>query len=273
MVTGLAALLGDSRLRVGSALELPVRERVGRAVLPRFERGALHEFFLGGDLAGTASPVGVLTLLATGKMQAPGGDVSAAVKEPNSRREFVPRVVYVGRSCWPTFQVVAAALAPYSLEHALFLDPASDAERFWAIGQALRCGSVTAVVADGSRMTQTVSRRLQLAAESLGERGGGGAVAFLSRPLEEKEEASWAASRWEVRPVLSGGQHSRWVLECFSCRRQHAGQDAPRRWIADCSYQVLRGTVSFHLSADVGHRAAEASQPVEQAAGVRSRTA
>jgi hypothetical protein len=179
------------------------------------------------------------------------------------------RIVYVGKSCWPSFQLVAAAMAPSPLGNALFLDPVSDAEKFWAIGQALRCGSIGAVIADGSHLTATISRRLQLAAESLGG-GERGPVAFLARPVNEKEQASWAASRWSVRPVACDGQNPQWLLECFSCRRQHAGQDAPRRWIAEGSYQVLRGTVTFHLSADVGHRVAAAPGALEPGRRVRT---
>jgi hypothetical protein len=278
MTTLLTSLLADPRLHPASALPIPPKK--SRAAMPFFAPGELHEFFLANDLPSlptTTSPVALLTLLATQKLQAPGGDPSPRAKG-HPRRELSsppPRLVYIGKSCWPSFQLVAAALAPHPLENALFLDPLSDAEKFWAIGQALRCPSVSAIIADGSKINPTISRRLQLAAESHDNRVAGGEAprAFLARPLQEKEQPSWAASRWEVRPLPSTTFNPQWLLECFSCRRQHAGQDAPRRWIADCSYQVLRGTVSFHLSTDVGHRAAQTPPTLQQDQSVRIRSA
>ena len=83
------------------------------------------------------------------------------------------------------------------LERCVFLDPLTDAGRFRGIGQALRCRGVKAVVADGSGLTPTVSRRLQLAAEA------GGAWGLLARPPWELEVPSWAATRWRVRPSIS----------------------------------------------------------------------
>jgi hypothetical protein len=270
MTTALTSLLEDPRLRTAASLNIPAPPKHA-APLPTFERSQLHEFFLQTDLPAATQPALLLTLLATQKLQAPGGappDSVSMVGQP--RRDL--RIVFIGKSCWPSFQLVAAAMAPSPLANALFLDPISDAEKFWALGQALRCPSVTAIIADGSHLTPTISRRLQLAAESLGhvERTGGGPLAFLARPTNEKDQPSWAASRWNVQPVMSSKQNPQWLLEVFSCRRQHAGQDAPRRWIADCSYQVLRGTVTFHLSPDVGHRTAQTPHTLEPQRSVRT---
>jgi hypothetical protein len=271
MTTTLTSLLADPRLHTAASLKTPAPQKQ-HTPLPTFEPAQLHEFFLETDLPTPTQPALLLTLLATlwatQKLQAPGGDPASMVGRP--RRDL--RIVYIGKSCWPSFQLVAAAMAPSPLQNALFLDPLSDAEKFWAIGQALRCPALTAIIADASRLTPTISRRLQLAAESQSnsERAGGGPLAFLARPANEKDQPSWAASRWNVQPLPSDKQTPQWLLECFSCRRQHAGQDAPRRWIADGSYQVLRGTVTFHLSPDVGHRTAHTPPPFQHTRSART---
>jgi protein ImuA len=111
--------------------------------------------------------------------------------------------------------------------------------------QALRCSGIAAVVADGSGMTPITSRRLQLAAES------GKALALIARPPWEAEEPSYAATRWEVR-ARGGGELQQWDINLIGCRGQQRRQDAPRNWNAEWSYQVFRGTGTFHLSPCLG---------------------
>jgi len=158
--------------------------------------------------------------------------------------------VWIGRRCWPTFQLLGGL--GINLPRMLFLDPVTDGERFWAVDQALRSGGIHAVVADGSGMSQTTSRRLQLAAES------GSALALLARPPWEAEEASYAATRWEVR-ARGGGEMMQWEIQLLSCRGQQRGQDAPPHWNAEWSYQVYRGKGTVHLSPRVGRGAAAAA--------------
>ncbi len=158
------------------------------------------------------------------------------------------RVVWIGRRCWPTFQLLTAVgqSARNMLTHSLFIDPLTDAERFWAIGQALRCPGVSAIIGDGSGMNSVSSRRLQLAAEN------GTVLGLLARPAWEIAEPSYAATRWQVRTNNDQSQHPSWSIETIRCRGQHAGRDAPQFWKAAWAYQVFRGTGSLHLSPDVG---------------------
>jgi hypothetical protein len=126
------------------------------------------------------------------------------------------RLLFLGRTCWPTFQVLSAMLdsaelsaqseqskienpgggkSKMSLARCLFLDPPSPRERFWALAEALRCPAIGAVIADGTDLDPATSRRLQLAAEA-----GRGALALLARPPDAHAPSSWAATRWQVRP-------------------------------------------------------------------------
>jgi protein ImuA len=199
------------------------------------------------------------------------------------------RLVCIGRACWPSFQLLCAAAEggtqrgkTHLLGRTLFLDPLTDQERFWAMGQALRCPGVAVVLADASKMDLNTSRRLQLAAEA-GNRGEGmGPLALLARPYKELETPSWAATRWVVRSQRSardkaGGDElkgeepgHRWRLELKTCRGQLGGvrpaQDAPRDWNVEFTYQVFRGTGALHLSAGLGRGAAGAPEARAQSA-------
>lgn len=74
----------------------------------------------------------------------------------------------------------------------LWIDPADAAGRLWAVDAALRCATVTAVVADATGFDMAASRRLSLAAQA------GEALALLARPPHEERELSAAATRWRV---------------------------------------------------------------------------
>lgn len=87
-----------------------------------------------------------------------------------------------------------------SIEHStlfdssLFIDPhrKNAGETLWAIDTALRCPSVTAIVADGTGLGMAATRRLQLAAAQAD------ALVLLARPPCEIGEVSAATTRWAV---------------------------------------------------------------------------
>jgi hypothetical protein len=247
MSHALATLLLDPRLRLATAeaLAMPAGDRFPVRV------GRIHEWFLAGDFS-------------IGRFWCPPLTVMAALACQATRNGAGNRrIAWIGRRCRPTFQLLAAlgagAPAGRTLARSIFLEPLNDAERFWAIGQALRCPGVGAVIADGSGMSPTVSRRLQLAAEC------GMVMGLIARPPWEMGEPSYAATRWQVQPAAADGGLLRWMIERLSCRGQQQGHDAPQYWTADWLYQVFRGTGIFHLSPDMG-RGSAASQ-VEEPGG------
>ena len=99
------------------------------------------------------------------------------------RRDPDRRIAWVGRRCWP-YPPALVRRAPGSddaaraLERAVFIDPASRAERVWAIETAARCTGVAAVIGDDSGLAMPESRRLQLAA--------GETPLLLARPERER---------------------------------------------------------------------------------------
>lgn len=243
----LSALLMNPSLRLATAdtLTVPGLERFP------IKAGRVHEWFFEDQRPDWHPPLTVMAEVAW----------RSWLGARNTRR-----VVWIGRRCWPTFQMLAAMgeSARNMLTHSLFVDPLTDAERFWAIGQALRCAGVSAVIGDGSGIDSVTSRRLQLAAED------GTVLGLLARPSWEIAEPSYAATRWQVRANNNQSQHPNWSIEMIRCRGQHAGQDAPQFWKAEWAYEVFRGTGTLHLSPDVGCGIGAPQIGVAQA---RSRTA
>lgn len=90
------------------------------------------------------------------------------------------------------FYPPAAAQTGIALERLVVVRLASRAEAIWAMDQALRCGSVGAVVGLFGLADERASRRLQLAAEA------GGGIGLLVRGADEGPPAKFAALRMLV---------------------------------------------------------------------------
>lgn len=114
---------------------------------------------------------------------------SAAEDTHDEARDFGLELALDERPC----PAPAAERALFA--RSLFIDPADTAGRLWAIDAALRCPTVTAVVADGSGLDMAASRRLALAANT------GEALALIARPPWEERALSAAATRWRVERV------------------------------------------------------------------------
>lgn len=129
-----------------------------------------------------------------------------------ARNALTEKILWVGSRVRPT---VAALGTAKLLERSLLIDPADDATRLWAIDAALRCGGCV-VIADGSRLSMTDTRRLQLAAEA------GQSVGLLARPQADQQALSSAATRWLVMPEVSGDLHPRWRIQLVRGKGRHA---------------------------------------------------
>ena len=93
------------------------------------------------------------------------------------------------------FYPPAAAALGMDLKRIVIARPRTLADRLWAIDQALRSPAIAAVVAEVEQMDDRAARRLQLAAE----RGGG--LGLLVRGAAARQQPSWAAVQWLVRPL------------------------------------------------------------------------
>ncbi len=191
------------------------------------------------------------------------------------------QVIWIGRACWP----YPAALIRAGdddrrlLQRSIFVDPADDAQRVWAIDQSLRSPATLAVIADARGVDMAESRRLQLAAEAPidingRERGGGGGgdggdggdgrvgLALMVRAPSDRARLSTAGTRWLVRPQPShiprhGGHQQlqqHWSIELLRCKGARANIVGGRSWTVRHDEQ----TNGLHLSADVADRSGEA---------------
>lgn len=168
------------------------------------------------------------------------------------------RVFWIGRRCWahPRLLVRGRAGADQRLLRAsLFVDPPDDASRLWAIDLALRCAGACAVIADGSRLDMSATRRLQLASEA------GGALALLARPPTDCRELSAGATRWLVRRRAASDTHRApgWSVELLRCKGVQPAPPpgAARRW--DLEWDRAQGSV--RASADVVDRSGAQARP------------
>lgn len=181
--------------------------------LTSLPRGIIHEWFGPADPCDSRSrpepwapALCILTHLARQALaQASGGSAEG-------RSGGV--VLWIGRRCRPYPPLLSG---PTPRDHALlrrsiFIDPPDDAARLWAIELALRSPAAIAVIADGSRLNMSASRRLQLAAKAAG------ALALIARPPAELRQLSAAATRWLVRREPSESSGPRWSVELLRCK-------------------------------------------------------
>lgn len=175
---------------------------------PTLDRGSLHEWFA------DSYPVALFAGVAAGSL----------ADRPGS-------ILWIGRGCWP----FPAWLTPDLLRRSVFIDPACDAERAWAIDQALRCAGVSCVVADGRRIDMPTSRRLQLAA------GSSQVLVLMARPPDEIRFLSAARTRWRVTPALNPDARfhpaPRWTVELLRCKGMQPHTDA-RRWVVQLAHDT-----------------------------------
>lgn len=157
------------------------------------------------------------------------------------------RAVFVGRRVFPYVRAFSrwAGLGEV-MARAIFVD-ADRSRRAFVLEGVLRCEAVSFLIADGSGMDMTLSRRLQLAASA------GGALALVHRPASECGELSAAATRWCVRSCRSDDDRPRWSIELLRCKGLRPTTDA-RRW----TVRVCHETGDVRLASDAPDRSGAA---------------
>ena len=151
-------------------------------------------------------------------------------------------LLWIGEAIWPHAPTLHARADEGVLSRSVFVRAASPGERLWATDLALRSGAIAAVIADGSRLDLSATRRLQLAAEA------GGAICFLARPPRERCELSAATTRWQVSVMPHDPNQRvptrRWTVELLRCKGVQPSVAAPRRWILELAHAKGDGLVA-----------------------------
>ncbi len=156
-------------------------------------RGALYEL-----LTETSAP-GIITLLAP------------AVAQLARERRWIALISPPSRPCATAFSAHGI-----DLSRLLLVRPRKAEQQAWALEQALRAGSCSAVLAwSGESFSRTQLRRLQLAARD------GDCQGFLIRPARHAARPSPAALRLMLQPRANGlrieilKQQGGWPVEGF----------------------------------------------------------
>jgi protein ImuA len=108
-------------------------------------------------------------------------------------------------------------------QQVLFLHVKKEKDVLWAIREALKCSSLSAVIGELPEINITTSRRLQLATEEAGV----GCFILRYRP---KNVLTTAVSRWHIQPLHSiieddfpGLGHPRWRVNLLKVRNGKIG--------------------------------------------------
>jgi protein ImuA len=106
----------------------------------------------------------------------------------------------------------------------IFIDLKREKELLWAMEEALKCGSLAAVVAEVGEISFTESRRLQLVVEKSRVTG------FILRGNTKKLSTTACVARWKITPLPSelqdgmpGVGFPRWNVELLKVRNGNPG--------------------------------------------------
>jgi hypothetical protein len=226
--------------------------------------GRVHEWFTGGGDGVTCkgepwhAPMCVFLHLAR--------QVATAASQQGIRG----LIVWIGRRCWPYVCAAHRGDGASCFAQSLLVDAPDDAARLWAIELALRSHAVSLVVADGSNLDMSASRRLQLAAEA------GGTLALLARPSWELDVLSASMTRWLVQPTPSTDDFPRWTVRLLRRKgvrplpaqpdlQQSPGHPHSRGVTTNCwTLEYDRATGIVRESSELVGRSGQTTIPAEQ---------
>jgi protein ImuA len=167
-----------------------------------FPFSALHEFFCFNQEDATASSAFIAGMLSS-RLQKD----SSIVWISSAPKIFPPSLKWFG-------------IQP---DQVLFLHVKKEKEVSWAINEALKCSSLSAVIGEMTEMSLTPSRRFQLAIEDAGV----GCFIVRNNP---KNLLTTAVSRWHIEPIHSkvednfpGLGHPRWHVQLLKVRNGKTG--------------------------------------------------
>lgn len=179
-----------------------------------FPIAALHEFFYYTPEEATVSSAFILGLLSSCNCK------NGNIVWISSKQKIFPPTL---KSC---------GIAPHQV---LFLQVKKEKDTTWAMQEALKCSSLSAVVGELPEISLITSRRFQLAIEEAGV----GCFVLRNNP---KNLLTTSVSRWHIQPLqsvvedgLPGLGHPRWRVNLLKVRN---GQ--PTNWDIEWSNSSFR---------------------------------
>jgi protein ImuA len=140
------------------------------------------------------------------------------------------------------------ALNVFNIEpnNIIFIHPANEKEILWVTEEALKCDSLTAVVAEMQDLNFTNSRRFQLAVEHSKVTG------FVLNQKPNSTSNNACLSRWQINSLpsipengLPGVGHPRWNVELKKIRNGKPGS-WQIEWMGDTFRQVQQLAIPIH---------------------------
>ncbi len=136
----------------------------------------------------------------------------------------------------PDRSIFPAGLRHFGLEpeRIVFVHPKKTTDALWVTEEALKCQSLTTVIADIRDLGFTESRRLQLAAEKSGVTG------FIHRYAPFSENAVACAARWKITPLPSAAGHLPGIgYSCWEVQLTKVKNGRPFSWKVSWSGQFV----------------------------------
>ena len=193
-------------------------------------RGAIHEIFYHDPLIPNCVARTIPSILAYNARRSlleslkdlNWGAVNLTLKDKLTSLSL-PRVVWIGRSCWPAPPALAAlgvwafedtanrevptdALVDSLFQGSLFIDPPDETTTLWAIDLALRSPGVDLVVAATPKISRITTQRFSLAASRYST------TALLLRDYQDRDSPSSAHSKWVISPNRSDNDTPSWSV-------------------------------------------------------------
>jgi hypothetical protein len=197
-------------------------------------RGAIHEIFYHDPLIPNCVARTIPSILAYNARQSlleslkdlNWGAANLTLKEKLTSLSL-PRIVWIGRSCWPAPPALAAlgvrsaenntrdneseelntnTLVDSLFQGSLFIDPPDETTTLWAIDLALRSPGVDLVVAATPKISRITTQRFSLAA------GRYSTTALLLRDYQDCNSPSSAHSKWVISPCRSDNDTPSWSV-------------------------------------------------------------
>lgn len=197
LMQGFSAVLDHGRPDIGLG---PMEKAFPNHIFPT---AAVHEF-VSANASSSAATTGFMAGLISHLMKTEGTCLWVGTR----RQLFPPGLKAFG----------------ISPDRVIFIDLQRERDVLWAIEESLKCGALTAVVAELKEISLTESRRLQLAVEKSRVTG------FLHRCNPQKTNHIASVSRWGISPIASnleagvpGVGYPRWNVELQKIRNGKPG--------------------------------------------------
>lgn len=190
--------------------------------------GALHEFALDDGLSNKQNYYWHPPLV-----------LVSAILANNKILQTNKIIAWVGERCWANPKLLVDFLPIKQIPNFIYFSPSDAEKRFSTIEKLLFSKLAFVVIADGSKLSTLISKRLSSAARK------SGGICLILRPSWEIEQISTSHSKWILVPVFSRSIYMRWKLRLLKCKGglQEKNSIYPKTWLIEWSNKDEKNTI------------------------------